>query len=334
MAANLGLDTLIDELADLTGSATGSWSKLQTLLGRFRSDSTDNLLASAALKNAGTAEGELPLLGAGGLLPAVHLPAGSTTAAGVLQLATAADLDRDDLAVSGAVVSALLRERLLGFANLSQITSSGTFTPPAGVARVYAFVFAAGGGGGSGAYTARIPGGARRPSLPAISHAGGPGGLGGLAAGLIDVAPDTVYPVTVGAAGARGGTATDGGDSSFAGLSATGGAAGTTAQGGRPGSNGSTGANGTGSGGNYSAAIDATGPVRDFIMPRAQGVAAVDALFALFEAERATRRARDGSAAEAWSVDGAYWPGAGGAAGVGNGNNASGGIGGAVFIAY
>ena len=287
------------------------------------------------------ANGTAPL-DANALLPRLHLPAASSAAAGALRLATAAEtaaLTRGELAVSPAELGAVLRDRLLGFAVFESFTAAGTFTPPAGVTRVYGIVFAAGGGGGGGHARSLRP--LPKAPLRPVRRTGGSGGLGGLSAGFATVVPGTDYSVSVGTGGARGATAaggSDGGDSSFAGLSATGGTGGggasvaTTWQGAH--ANGAAGAIGTGSGGNYASAIDATGPVRDFLLPRAQDTAVVDALFALFETVRALRRARDGSAAEAWSVDGAYWPGAGGAGGHGNGNNASGGSGGGVFIAY
>ena len=68
MAANLGLDTLINTITNLPANATGFASNLITLLGRLKSDSSDNLFGTAALKNVGTAVGNVPELGPGGRL--------------------------------------------------------------------------------------------------------------------------------------------------------------------------------------------------------------------------------------------------------------------------
>ena len=103
-------------------------------------------------------------------------------------------------------------------------TASTTWTCPAGVTKVYAFVVGAGGGGDG------------------LDNTGG--GSGGQAYGYYTVSPGTGYTITVGTAGtgSTSGSGTSGNTSSFASFcSATGGGAGTS---------GGGGSNGSGSSGN------------------------------------------------------------------------------------
>lgn len=72
MAANLGLDHLIDRVRNLPNNATGFASNVITLFERFRSDA--NLFGSAALRDTGTDEGNIPVLGAHGRINAGNLP--------------------------------------------------------------------------------------------------------------------------------------------------------------------------------------------------------------------------------------------------------------------
>lgn len=108
----------------------------------------------------------------------------------------------------------------------SQIfTANGTWTAPAGVTQVRAFVFGGGGGNyGSGCGSTT-------------------GGAGGYAVGSYTVVPGTGYAITVGSGGAGviTGTGVAGGTSSFAAFA--------SATGGGGGSSGGGGTNGTGSGG-------------------------------------------------------------------------------------
>jgi hypothetical protein len=118
----------------------------------------------------------------------------------------------------------------------SQIfTSSGNFTVPVNVYKVFAKV--KGGGGGGGAST---------------STENGTGGAGaGYTEGYIDVTPGDVMPVVVGAGGAAGtpgvggGIGGDGGTSSFSILSATGGGGGPVSDGAGYGSGVGVGSGGT-----------------------------------------------------------------------------------------
>jgi hypothetical protein len=106
------------------------------------------------------------------------------------------------------------------FNNLQVFTSSGTFTPAAGVDKVFVRVWGAGGGGG-GVGSANTLG------------AGG-GGAGGYSEGFVTVTPSVGVTVTIGAAGAAGtsggGNGGGGGGSGFAGgttLTGNGGSGGT-----------------------------------------------------------------------------------------------------------
>jgi hypothetical protein len=121
------------------------------------------------------------------------------------------------------------------------ITTSGTWTVPAGVTLVTVQVWGAGGGGGGGS-TAGAPGGNK--------DGGGGGGGGGYSTSVdIAVVPGTNIPYSVGAAGA-GGTAgndgSDGGNSSILGVSANGGKGGEAYANGRGGGNGGNGSTSNG----------------------------------------------------------------------------------------
>lgn len=94
------------------------------------------------------------------------------------------------------------------FQHIQSFSSNGTFTPAAGVARVYVEVWGPGAGGGGSA------GGGN----------GGGGGAGGYSAGFIDVTPTVGCTVTVGTGGSAGGSGNNAGSagngaSSFAGPS-------------------------------------------------------------------------------------------------------------------
>ena len=72
-----------------------------------------------------------------------------------------------------------------GFAHLQVLTATGTFTVPAGVAKVYVELYGAGGGGGSGNYGA----------------SGSGGGAGGVVTGFLTVSPGQNISVTTGSGG-------------------------------------------------------------------------------------------------------------------------------------
>lgn len=108
--------------------------------------------------------------------------------------------------------------------------SSGSYTAPVGVFYARVRVWGAGGGGGS--------------ANGSIAFGSGGGGAG-YAEGIVSLVPGTVYPVTVGGAGAANGG--NGGNSSFNGVSATGGTGGTNQTG--AGGPATQGQGGTGAGG-------------------------------------------------------------------------------------
>lgn len=165
-------------------------------------------------------------------------------------------------------------------------TSSGSWTAPAGVTRVYAVVVGGGGGGGSGNQTCTL---------------GNGGGPGGSAVGAYSVTPGTSYTVTIGSGGTGGSlgfnNATAGGTSSFgAFLSATGGL-----PGGR-----------NGGGGYAPPGIGSGGTLRNYSLCPAPF-------------DGAPGRA-GGQAAAAWSVSSASKAGGGGDPSIGLGVGGHGGI--------
>lgn len=89
-------------------------------------------------------------------------------------------------------------------------TTSGTYTPPAGVNRVFYQMWGGGGGGGPGLVS---------------GASGSGGGSGAYVEGYFTVVPGTAYPVIIGAGGGAASTTNggDGGDTTFGGAIAGGG---------------------------------------------------------------------------------------------------------------
>lgn len=119
-----------------------------------------------------------------------------------------------------ALISDLLGLASGGFSNMQVFTSSGTFTPAAGITKVKVTVVGGGGGGGN------------TVSISSPPTAGG-GASGALGIGIYSVTPGVGVTVTVGAGGTGGGTGDanggTGGTSSFgAHLTCTGGTGGST----------------------------------------------------------------------------------------------------------
>jgi len=114
-------------------------------------------------------------------------------------------------------VTAATQKNLSPFTNAQVFDSSGTFTVPAGVTRLYVQVWSGGGGGGGGG------------NVLGIGTGGSGGGGGGYGAAFVTVASAS-YAVTVGAggtAGAQGGNGGAGNASIFGSeINVTGGAAG------------------------------------------------------------------------------------------------------------
>lgn len=172
--------------------------------------------------------------------------------------------------------------------------SSGSWTAPTGVTKIFAAVVGAGGGGGQSSG----------------SDDGGYGGYGGIAIGELTVTPGTSYTITIGAGGSgnNGGTGGTGGTTSLGALmSATGGVGGPSGTG--------VGSNGNGT----------SGTVKNGFITNI-----------LFFSGSSYRPRGDGASGLAWSINSAYIPGGGGTGEdiSSGGNNASGGIGGAVVIQY
>ena len=90
--ADLGLNTIVDAVKNLTNSATGGYDKIVDFIETFRSDDTNNPFGTAALKDVGTAQGDLAELGTGGFIASARLPAADTTKAGIAELATATEV--------------------------------------------------------------------------------------------------------------------------------------------------------------------------------------------------------------------------------------------------
>lgn len=129
-----------------------------------------------------------------------------------------------DLDVTGITDSHFVKRSGAGLAGVGHgdqiFTSSGTFTAPAGVTKVYVSLV---GGGGGGAGTAD----------PTGSGSPGGGGGGAILNRPYTVVPGNSYTVTIGAGGTggTGGAGTDGGDTSFDTLTAPGGKKGTASAG-------------------------------------------------------------------------------------------------------
>lgn len=186
--------------------------------------------------------------------------------------------------------------------NTVVFASSGSWTAPTGVTKIFAYCVGGGGGGGGHGQTDLIV----------------TGGGGGLAYGQLTVVAGTTYTITVGAGGAGNNstTASSGTSSSIGALmSATGGGGSTNA--------GNAGAQGSGSGGTlYNGSIQGGYPDPAYIG------------LGLFYGRR-VRTNGSGLAAVAWSTSSAFLPGAPGEAeNNSTTNNCAGGVGGAVIIQY
>jgi len=178
--------------------------------------------------------------------------------------------------------------------NFQTFVSSGTFTVPAGITAIKVTVRGGGGGGAQSVLNASCQ------DVP-----GGNGGFGGFSAGFLTVTPGASYTVTIGAggAGSNSGSGSAGGASSF-------GTAFTTTGGGGGLANNIDGANGTGSGTNLNLMI-----------------APPDSVY--------RTRATSSTAAVAFAIGTARYPGAGGQGeSTTSGNNAGGGVGGAVLVEW
>ena len=89
--ANLGFDDEVAAIVGITGSSVGWATAVVALLRKLKSDDPGNPFGTAALKDVGTAQGNLAELGAQGRFDAARLPAATETGAGIVELATLAE---------------------------------------------------------------------------------------------------------------------------------------------------------------------------------------------------------------------------------------------------
>jgi hypothetical protein len=134
-----------------------------------------SLLVNLASTTAANPLDEAPRPGVTGILPVARGGTGVNTLAA---LKTALGIS----AASGGLRGVLL-------------SASTTWTVPAGVGAIIAFVLGGGGGGGAGGYRTGSP-------LGTTFHGGGGGGSGGMMCAAIPVSPGQAVPVVVGAGGA------------------------------------------------------------------------------------------------------------------------------------
>ena len=190
-----------------------------------------------------------------------------------------------------------------GYSSYSVYASSSSFVTPAGVTSGFAIVIGGGGGGGP-------------------SSSNNDGGNGGLAAGVIALSGTMTVTVGAGGAGNNSGNGGAGGTSSFGAFSATGGAGGTTS---------GRGADGVGSGGSLNKAMT-NSAIFAGLLALANADSGVVPHMASVEATRGNGL---GTAAVAYAASGIYAPGANGSGELNStSGDASGGVGGAVFIFY
>jgi hypothetical protein len=243
---------------------------------------------------------------------------GNPTVAADLASQAEAQAGTDNTKVMTPLRTAQAVAALQGLRNIDVRTSTGSFTVPAGVTTLY--VFASGGGGGGGAGFTDVG----NPTT------GGTGGTGGQALSVLTVTPggSVSYTIGAGGAGANSGSSSSGGSTTVDTITCTGGSGGGGAT---SSSNGTGGANGTSSGGNLVNNISI--PTVLFYLPL--GFSILDDAFAILGQADSRARATSSTAAIAYSSAGATKPGAGGQGEVGStGNNAAGGIGGAVIFIY
>lgn len=193
---------------------------------------------------------------------------------------------------------AALAQTATPFKNFQAFAASGTWAVPAGVTSAYVIVVGGGCGGAE------------------VSGSNRGGTAGGLAANVLSVSGSIAVTVGAGSAGSNGGSVVAAGSSSFSTLSATG---------------GQPTADGVGSGSGVLSDASLFTLAVAVAMPNAILTTAFPTL-----AQRSARpRAASSTAALAYSLTGAYTPGAAGSSESGSspGNSdATGGVGGAVFI--
>ena len=111
-----------DQLSTVKGilSSSTTWAAAMTVLVDLIVG-VANYFGTAATKDTGTANGTIPVLGTGGTVPAGQLPIATTTAKGIIQLATTTEVKAGKDAAK-AVTSAGVK---------SALAASGTTIPAA-----------------------------------------------------------------------------------------------------------------------------------------------------------------------------------------------------------
>ncbi len=128
MATNLNLDTQITEVENAPG-IEAEWAAQVLALLRNLSHSRNNPFGNAATKDNGTAEGHVPLLGAGGVINAADLPAASLNSSGIVRIATAQEI-LDGKNPNIAVSPFNLQEKIANLPSPNDTALSGEPTAP------------------------------------------------------------------------------------------------------------------------------------------------------------------------------------------------------------
>jgi len=140
-----------DDLADVnatTGGATTFYSRVVTLLNTMFG--TSNPFGTAATLDAGTAEGNIPVLDVNGLLPSARLPGATAQTPGAVtlaaSLASTGALDVVTPAQVRGAVSGITQGLTANAFNITQLALNTTFTTPA----AGFLIGSSGGAGGAG----------------------------------------------------------------------------------------------------------------------------------------------------------------------------------------
>lgn len=227
--------------------------------------------------------------------------AGTFTPSGERSLATQAQAEAgtdNTTLMTPLRVSQAITALAGSYKNYQLFTASGTFTTPAGVSSAYAVVVGGGGGGGSAP----------------VSGSGPNGGNGGVAGGVVTVSGSMAVTVGAGGNGSNTTVGSTGGTSTFSTLTATGGGPGT---------------NGVGSGTGLLATNLVSAVLAVHPNALASGTLIVDSQ------QESRPNATSSTTALVYSLAGTYRPGANGTGESSQiSSNATGGVGGAVFVFY
>ena len=206
-----------------TGATTNAGAAFALKGANSDITSLSGLSTALSVAQGGTGQTALSNVSVGSASVASNLSGGSAgtipyqTATGATSMLAAGTAGQ--ILTSGGAAAPTWGAAPASYVQYQLFTSSGTFTPPAGVTQVKVTVLAGGGGGGGGEVGA------------CATVSGKAGGNGGVASGYCTVTPSTGVTVTVGAGG-NGGAAgnnagASGGTSSFGtAISCTGGGGG------------------------------------------------------------------------------------------------------------